>query len=89
MNMNKPILGKHLGAFSLLPAAPGKCPECAVKHNPEEPHNQASLFYQYSFYNEHGQWPTWGDAMAHCSPEIKASWISELAKHGIAVEGGC
>ena len=42
----KPILGKHLGAFSLLPAAPGTCPECAVAHPPELPHNQKSLFYQ-------------------------------------------
>jgi len=53
------IPGKHLGAFGLMPAAPGTCPECAVDHPPELPHNQQSLFYQYKFYNDHGRWPTW------------------------------
>ena len=81
----KPILGKHLGAFSLLPAAPGTCPECAVVHPPEEPHDQQSLFYQYKFYNDHGRWPTWEDAMRHCSEEAKTLWREELRKLGVVV----
>jgi len=77
------IKGKHLQPFSLFPAKPGTCPECAVAHEPELPHNQQSLFYQYSFYNEHGVWPTWGDAMAHCNEEMKEFWKSELQAVGI------
>lgn len=52
------IKGKHLGPFDLMPPPPGTCKECAVKHEPEQPHNKQSLFYQYNFYNQHVQ-PTW------------------------------
>lgn len=79
------IKGKHLGPFALFPAAPGTCPECAVNHLPEQPHNQQSLFYQYKFYNEHGRWPVWKDAIAHCSEEIKAFWLTELQNRGVEV----
>lgn len=80
------IKGKHLGAFSLLPAAPGTCPECAVSHDPQQPHNQQSLFYQYHFYNEYGRWPTWADAMERCPEEIKAAWIKELTSRSVKID---
>ncbi|WP_287194954.1 hypothetical protein [Syntrophothermus sp.] len=83
--MIKIIPGKHLGAFGLMPAAPGTCPECAVDHPPELPHNQQSLFFQYKFFNEHGRWPTWEDAMAHCSEEMKEFWRVELRKRGVEI----
>jgi hypothetical protein len=70
---------------TLLPAPPGTCPECAVKHEPEQPHNQQSLFYQYRFYHENGRWPNWRDAMSHCSDEVKAAWIKGLAEVGVKV----
>jgi hypothetical protein len=75
----------HLAPFKLLPAKKGTCEQCAVNHEPEQPHNQQSMAYQYWFYNKHGRWPTWRDAMAHCSDEIKALWIKELATHGVTV----
>ena len=50
---------------------PGTCPECAVAHDPEMPHNRDSLAYQYKFYDQHGRFPTWKDAMAHCTPAIQ------------------
>ncbi|OZV12429.1 hypothetical protein CIW83_09325 [Tissierella sp. P1] len=68
-----------------MPAAEGTCPECATKHEPEFPHNQQSLFYQYKFYNEHGRWPTWKDAMEHCSEEMKKLWTNELQSRGIEI----
>jgi hypothetical protein len=49
------------------------------------PHNQQSLYWQYWFYGQHGRWPTWADAMAHCSEATKAFWISELKRYGIDV----
>ena len=85
MKEAKIIPGKHLGAFGLMPAAPGTCPECAVDHPPELPHNQQSLFYQYKFYNEHGRWPTWEDAMAHCSEDMKEFWRIELRRRGVEI----
>lgn len=65
---------------------PGTCPMCAVKHDPEMPHNRDSLTYQYKFYDEHGRWPTWADAMAHCSPEVKTYWKKALEDRGVAIE---
>ncbi len=80
------IKGKNLAPFSMLPPPAGKCPECATDHEPNQPHNQQSLFYQAKFYNDNGRWPTWKDAMAHCSDEIKDLWIKELEERGIKVE---
>ena len=68
--------------MGMLPAAPGLCPECAVDHKPDQPHNAQSMFYQYKFYNEHGRWPKWKDAIAHCLPEVKSQWIKELRARG-------
>jgi len=69
----------------LLPPKPGSCLECATIHAPEMPHNQQSLFYQYNFYSEHTRFPTWKDAMSHCTPDMKATWIKELASYGIII----
>ncbi|MDX2307098.1 MAG: hypothetical protein NW216_02550 [Hyphomicrobium sp.] len=66
----------------LLPAAPGKCPECAADHPPEWPHNAQSLFYQMRFHAEHKRWPVWADALAHCAPEMRAAWEAELRARG-------
>lgn len=77
--------GNNLKPFMLLPAKPGTCPECATKHEPKMPHNQQSLYYQYHFYNEHGRWPTWEDAMAHCSEEMRKYWVDALTEKGIKV----
>lgn len=77
---------KHLGPWKLLPAKDGTCPECATAHEPEQPHNQQSLFYQYDFYGKHGRWPTWGDALSHCSQHIRNMWVEELKKRGVVVE---
>lgn len=80
------IQGKYMAPFSLIGASPGMCQECAVDHPPELPHNQQSLFYQYHFYNEHGRWPTWKDAMAHCTEEVRNFWLEELQKRGVKID---
>ncbi len=74
-----------MGGMMLLPAKKGTCPECATIHEKEEPHNLC-LFYQYSFYAVHGRWPTWKDAMAHCSDEVKEITTTVLKEHGIEVQ---
>lgn len=70
----------------LMPPPPDTCQKCATKHKPEMPHNQQSLYWQYYFYAKHARWPTWEDAMAHCSEEMKAAWVEELRKHGVEVK---
>lgn len=76
---------KH-GMMLLGKTPEGTCPMCAVAHNPAFPHNRDSLVYQYKFYDENGRWPTWSDAMAHCSEEMKGVWTEELKKRGVEVE---
>ena len=77
----------HLKPFQMLPAKPGVCPECAVDHPEGSPHNRQSLCYQYFFYNIHGRWPTWTDAMAHCDDATKAAWSKSLIDHGQKLDG--
>jgi hypothetical protein len=84
----KLIEGKHLGPWKLLPAKPGKCPECATAHDPSQAHNAQSLAYQYFFYNQHGRWPNWKDAIKHCSPEMKKFWKEQLTAMGVNWKAG-
>ena len=62
----------------LLPAAAGTCPVCATQHEPSEPHNAQSMYYQYRFYGVRGRWPTWADAVAHCPPRVRRRWEQAL-----------
>ena len=56
---------------------------CAAQHTLEEPHNQQSLFYQMYFHQCYGRWPTWKDAMEHCSEAVQKAWKEQLVKYGI------
>lgn len=78
--------GKDRPRFTLLPISrkPGTCPECATEHESWEPHN-LSLYYQYHFYAEHRYFPTWKEAMAHCTDRVKALTIEVLKENGIEV----
>lgn len=67
----------HMG---LVPPRSGLCSVCAVDHRPEEPHNAQSMFYLYAFYGAHQRWPTWADAIAHCSPPMQVAWKAELVR---------
>lgn len=66
------------GSMTLLPPAPDKCQECACDHDPSLPHNRHSLYYNIHFKMKHGREPTWKDAMAHCTEEVKARWIEAM-----------
>lgn len=71
-----------------LPPGPGTCPECGAKHEPEEPHNRSSLYYQMRFRQAHGRSPTWEDAMRHCDQRTKEAKIESLRALGVDVKGG-
>lgn len=75
---------KH-GITMLEKSPKGTCEMCATDHDPSMPHNQQSLAYQYKFYDVNGRWPTWKDAMEHCTDEVKKYWIAALKEKGITV----
>lgn len=77
---------KNPGRFLLLPPAPDTCQECAVYHLEDDPHDKLSLFYNYNFFEAHGRWPTWLDALSHCSPATQKRWLDELKRRGVDVE---
>lgn len=83
--------GGHIekeSGFMMIDSVPdGVCKVCATKHEKDFPHNQQSIHYQYRFYDENGRWPTWEDAMAHCSEEMKAYWAEALKSKGINIGG--
>lgn len=86
-------INKEIDPLTILPPGKGLCPECAVKHDPTQPHDAQSLYYCFKFNLEksrsctHGaaRSPTWADAMAHCSEEVKIAWIEQLTKLGIDI----
>jgi len=71
------------GQAFILPPPKGKCQECAVDHRPDEPHNRDSLYYQMAFRQKHGRWPTWADAIAHCSEDGKKAIRELLEAQGV------
>lgn len=75
----------NLGGLALLKGKEGTCAECAVAHPPDLPHDQQSLHWQYRFKEQHGRWPTWHDAMRHCTAEMKDHWLQELSTAGVAL----
>ena len=77
-----PFTGEN---WKLLKPPSDCCQECAVKHEPSQPHNQQSLHYQYQFYLREQRWPTWEDAMAHCSEDVKEQWKQGLREHGVKI----
>lgn len=74
------VIEVQQNAFTLQEAPPGTCQECAVDHPHDQPHNQQSIFYKYRFYSIHGRWPTWSDAMAHCSEDVRKQWREDLVR---------
>lgn len=74
------------GAIAILPPKPGACKYCGDVHLPDEPHNRDSIIFQHHFRKSHGRYPTWYDAMRHCSPETREKAIKALSKRGIMVE---
>ena len=74
------VTSEQQNAMTLLPPPADVCQACAVDHPHDQPHNQLSLHWQYWFYARHNRWPTWTDAMAHCTEEVKAVWRKGLVE---------
>lgn len=69
--------------IKILPPMRGSCPICAAMHEEQMPHNRNSLYYQMRFYQENRRFPTWKDAMAHCTEEMQAAWREALRRMGL------
>lgn len=65
-------------SWKVQPPPLDHCQICAVKHDPRDPHNAQSLYYQVTFNGIVGRAPTWADAVAHCSDAVKEVWEREL-----------
>lgn len=74
---------EHGTMMTLLPPPAHCCQECAVEHDPRTAHNAQTLFYRVWFSMQHGRPPTWNDAIAHCSDEMRGMWIAALTECGV------
>lgn len=81
-----PDMNDSMQEVKVFPPTPGACKVCATEHAPGEPHDRDSLFYQNRFYRKYRRLPTWEDAMAHCSQEMKEEFIKRLERRGIFIE---
>lgn len=79
-------MNDNMQEIRVVPPSPGSCPICATKHDPKEPHDRDSLYYQNWFRKRHKRFPTWTDAMAHCSEHTKKDFKKRLARRGIIIE---
>ena len=70
----------------IMPPVRGSCPVCACVHREDEPHNRESLYYQMKFRQENGRFPTWKDATAHCTPQVRAAFKEAMRRYGIIIE---
>jgi hypothetical protein len=64
----------------VVPPMPGTCPVCAAKHRKDAPHDKNSVYFQNWFYHRHRRFPTWEDAMEHCSEKTKASFREKIRR---------
>ncbi|MBE0533690.1 MAG: hypothetical protein IH626_22940 [Rhodospirillales bacterium] len=82
------VVKTEMVTAGILPPAATACPICGRNpaHPADQPHDAQSLYYQYSFFGEHGRWPTWKDAIAHCPEGVKQHWEAELRRLGAWTE---
>lgn len=59
------------------------CSECGSQHSPSQPHDPAKKIYRQRFVEKNGRFPTWEDALAHCTDQTKDLWRKELKKSKI------
>lgn len=72
--------------LNLMPPAKDVCQVCAHAHDPAEPHNAQSIYYQTAFNMIRGRGVTWADALAHCGVDLQQKWRAELELRGVWTE---
>ena len=86
MGYSRKKMNENMEEIKVVPPFPGSCPICATVHKPEEPHDRDSIYYQNLFRRKHKRFPTWTDAMSHCTETVKAEYAKRLAQRGIVLE---
>ena len=71
--------------INLLKSPPDTCPECAVVHDPQQPHNRDSLYYQYEFLRCPWMLPDLGRCDGTLLTRSQGSVAEELKKRGIEI----
>lgn len=79
-------MNQNMEDIRVVPPSPGMCPICAAKHDPAEPHDRDSLYYQNWFRRKHKRFPTWEDAMEHCTDDVKEKFVRCLERRGIILD---
>ncbi len=74
--------------IKITPPGGKTCRICATNHDPQDPHDRDSLYYQNWFRKRFKRFPTWNDAMAHCSDMTKVCFTEKLIRRGIDPEDG-
>ena len=72
--------------LKILPPTAAVCPVCADRHDTALPHNRNSLYYHMVYYRRTGTFPSWRDAMSHCSESVQAAWTKKLKESGISID---
>lgn len=73
-------------SLTLLRPGPGLGLGWVEVHEPKQPHNAQSLYYQTRFHMQHGRGATWADAVAHCELAVHQMWETELRAMGAWTE---
>lgn len=67
----------------------GFCPECGVQHAEALPHDPTTMVFIANFRQKcievgvEPRWPTWRDAMRHCTPQVQDNWTKALEQKGV------
>lgn len=72
--------------LNFIKARPGACPECNADHHVSQAHRWGSDFYMNGFFDKHGVYPTWGDALAHCREDVRMNWEQVLLAQGVTAD---
>lgn len=75
-----------IDTIKIIAPEPGACKICAALHNPDQPHERDSLYYQMRFFQVYNRFPSWDDAMAHCSKAVQLQVKQDLIERGIISE---
>jgi hypothetical protein len=59
------------------------CPDCGKHHDPSQPHDASTMRFQRQFHQRFDRLPTWEDAFAHCSADVRQLTRAQLMENGI------
>ncbi len=68
------------------PREPETCQMCGRRHFAHQPHDPTSPLYALNFRSTERRWPSWKDAMSHCSPKMQDYLLRMLRKHHMSAE---